>query len=75
MRFLTIHRPLVAAVAGISRTCLAGAAPPRATQWAQLANAMVLGQRHASVKAQGAYKKKSKRGIPKKLGAKRIGGT
>lgn len=74
MRFLTFQRPLVAAVAGISRACLNSTAP-RPMQWAQLANAMVQGHRHASVKAQGAYKKKSKRGIPKKLGAKRIGGT
>ncbi|PHH67766.1 hypothetical protein CDD82_1148 [Ophiocordyceps australis] len=34
----------------------------------------VLQVRYASVKTQGAYKKQPKRGIPKKLGAKRTGG-
>lgn len=68
MRFLLVHRPLVAAVTaavGFSR------AAPIGGQWA---NALVQGRRQASVKSQGAYKKKSKRGIPKKMGAKRIGG-
>lgn len=68
MRFLTMQRPLVA---GFARLCLHSPAPLAAAPWA---NAIVQGHRHASVKAQGAYKKKSKRGIPKKLGAKRIGG-
>lgn len=68
MRFLTMQRPLMA---GIARACLGSPAP---WSMAQLANSLVQGQRYASVKAQGAYKKKSKRGIPKKLGAKRIGG-
>lgn len=69
MRFLLVHRPLVAAVS--AATFGGRAAAPIG---AQLANAIVQGQRHASVKAQGAYRKKSKRGIPKKLGAKRTGG-
>lgn len=71
MRFLLTHRPLMAAVAGIARPAIAPVAP----LGAQLANALVQGRRHASVKTQGAYRKKSKRGIPKKLGAKRTGGT
>ncbi|KAL6876088.1 ribosomal L27 domain-containing protein [Trichoderma longibrachiatum] len=73
MRFLSIQRPLLAAaVAGISRPSVAvsGLIAPIG---AQLANALVDGRRNASVKAQGAYKKKSKRGIPNKLGAKRTG--
>ncbi|KAH8733986.1 ribosomal L27 protein-domain-containing protein [Ilyonectria robusta] len=69
MRFLLTHRPLMAAVAVIARPAIAPVAP----LGAQLANALVQGRRHASVKTQGAYRKKSKRGIPKKLGAKRTG--
>lgn len=37
-------------------------------------NAAVLGCRYASVKSQGAYKLKSKKTIPKKMGAKKAGG-
>lgn len=71
MRFLTMQRPmLAAAVSCIARPTVNNVAPLSA----QLANVLALGRRHASVKAQGAYKKKSKRGIPKKLGAKRTGG-
>lgn len=71
MRFLTMQRPmLTAAVSCIARPTVNNVAPLSA----QLANVLALGRRHASVKAQGAYKKKSKRGIPKKLGAKRTGG-
>jgi hypothetical protein len=73
MRFLTMQRPLLAAAAngiGIGRPTIPGIA----LRSAQLANVLALGRRHASVKAQGAYRKKSKRGIPKKLGAKRTGG-
>jgi protein phosphatase inhibitor 2 len=39
------------------------------------ANATVQGKRYASVKSQGAYKTKPKKTIPKKLGAKKTGGT
>jgi hypothetical protein len=72
MRFLTMHRPLAAAAAGaLVRTTAIRTAPIGA----RLANALpVQGVRYASVKSQGAYKKKSKRGIPKKMGAKRTGG-
>lgn len=68
MRFFTMHRPLLAATAACMAPRMA-VAPAMGAQ--QLA---VQGVRFASVKAQGAYKKKSKRGIPKKLGAKRTGG-
>ncbi|KAJ2957302.1 hypothetical protein NQ176_g11257 [Zarea fungicola] len=68
MRFLSLQRPSLTAAATLSRLAGLSLQP-------QLTNAIVQGQRYASVKAQGAYKKKSKRGIPKKLGAKRIGGT
>jgi large subunit ribosomal protein L27 len=70
MRFLTIRRPVLAAVNGACRAGLNSTAPPTT----QFANLLIEGRRQASVKAQGAYKKKSKRGIPKKLGAKRTGG-
>ena len=73
MRFLTMHRPLAAAAAAgaLARTTTIRTAPIGA----RLANALpVQGVRYASVKSQGAYKKKSKRGIPKKMGAKRTGG-
>ncbi|GFP55605.1 54S ribosomal protein L27, mitochondrial [Trichoderma asperellum] len=72
MRLFTIQRPILAAVAAISRPTIAGSAV--APLGAQLANVLAEGRRNASVKAQGAYKKKSKRGIPNKLGAKRTGG-
>lgn len=68
MRFLTIQRPLLAVASAIPR--VGRIAPLGAT----LANRIVLGQRHASVKSQGAYRKKVKRSIPKKMGAKRTGG-
>lgn len=73
MWFLTMHRPLAAAAAGaLARTTAIRTAAPIG---ARLANAQlpVQGVRYASVKSQGAYKKKSKRGIPKKMGAKRTG--
>ncbi|KAF7559397.1 hypothetical protein G7046_g4755 [Stylonectria norvegica] len=64
-----MRRPIMAALVGIPRATMAPATP-----WgAQLTNAFAEGRRHASVKTQGAYRKKSKRGIPKKLGAKRTG--
>lgn len=70
MRALFIPRP---ALAASSTLCQAGAWSGIA--WPALAASVVVqGRRQASVKAQGAYKKKSKRGIPKKLGAKRTGG-
>lgn len=37
-------------------------------------NAAVEGRRYASVKSQGAYKLRSNKTIPKKLGAKKTGG-
>jgi large subunit ribosomal protein L27 len=70
MRFFLAHRPLVAAVSAV-----AVGGRVAAPIGVQLANSLAQGQRYASVKAQGAYRKKSKRGIPKKLGAKRTGGT
>jgi hypothetical protein len=71
MRFLIMQRPILAAAFGLARASVSPAAAPMGAQWA---NALVQGHRYASVKSQGAYKKKSKRGIPKKLGAKRTGG-
>ncbi|EHK41975.1 mitochondrial 54S ribosomal protein bL27m [Trichoderma atroviride] len=71
MRLFTIQRPILAAVAALSRPTIANSAV--APLGAQLANVLAEGRRNASVKAQGAYRKKSKRGIPNKLGAKRTG--
>lgn len=71
MRFLTAQRPALAVAAGLSRLTIGR---PNVAPGFQLANTIVQGQRNASVKSQGAYKKKSKRGIPKKMGAKRTGG-
>lgn len=73
MRFLSMQRPLVAAAGGLARISATRAAPTGAQLAAR--TCAPVGVRFASVKAQGAYKKKSKRGIPKKLGAKRTGGT
>jgi hypothetical protein len=70
MRFLAIQRPFAAAVSGLTRASVPFAAP----QGGQLTNSLVQGWRFASVKAQGAYKKRNTKGIPKKLGAKRTGG-
>lgn len=75
MSFLAMQRPILAAAtaaACLSRPRLAVAAA--APFGAQLTNVLAQGRRQASVKAQGAYRKKSKRGIPNKLGAKRTGG-
>ncbi|KAH7220633.1 ribosomal L27 protein-domain-containing protein [Fusarium oxysporum] len=69
MRFLTMQRPILAAVTNIARPAFTPVTP----LGVQLANSLVQGHRFASVKSQGAYKKKPKRGIPKKLGAKRTG--
>ncbi|KAM3500134.1 hypothetical protein MY10362_006675 [Beauveria mimosiformis] len=66
LRFLSAQRPSLAATSTLLR--LAGI-----TLQPQLNHAVVQGHRYASVKAQGAYKQKPKRGIPKKLGAKRTG--
>jgi len=72
MRFLTMQRPLVAAAGSFFQSATSRTVPVAAQ--AALGNAaLVQGVRYASVKSQGAYKKKSKRGIPKKLGAKRTG--
>ena len=80
MRFLTMQRPVLAAAASAaslsaSRLGLGLAAAVTVTGAQLMGGVLAQGRRNASVKAQGAYKKKSKRGIPKKLGAKRTGGT
>ncbi|KAJ6440082.1 50S ribosomal protein L27 [Purpureocillium lavendulum] len=78
MRFLTMQRPALAAAASaasvsasVSRLRLGMGGPVTGSQL--MGGVLAEGRRNASVKAQGAYKKKSKRGIPKKLGAKRTG--
>lgn len=69
---------MAAAASGLTARMLAlSFAAPRGAQWrgGAEANALVEGRRGAKVKSQGAYKYKPKRTIPKKLGAKRTGGT
>ncbi|KAM4066367.1 ribosomal l27 protein [Hirsutella rhossiliensis] len=71
MRLLTMQRPMLRAAAASSQAALrAATAQPTGNAQGILGS---VGRRYASVKAQGAYKKKSKRGIPNKLGAKRTG--
>lgn len=70
MRFLALQRPILAAATGLTRVGFNGVTPFAA----QPVNSLVQGLRFASVKAQGAYKKRNTKGIPKKLGAKRTGG-
>ncbi|KAF4120657.1 Ribosomal protein L27 [Geosmithia morbida] len=65
-----MQRPLLASTAACLAPRVGVVAPMIMGAQQRLA---VQGVRFASVKAQGAYKKKSKRGIPKKLGAKRTG--
>ncbi|KAI1435963.1 ribosomal L27 protein-domain-containing protein [Xylaria sp. CBS 124048] len=79
MRATQLRRPLVAAASGVARP------PITPTIWhvqdifAQLrigvgaTNPVVEGRRHATVKAQGAYKIRDTSTIPKKLGAKKTG--
>jgi protein phosphatase inhibitor 2 len=70
MRLVQLQWPLQAAVKAASRptvTTLAG-------QLASLRINGIDGRRYASVKSQGHYKLKSKKTLPKKLGAKRTGG-
>jgi hypothetical protein len=74
MRFLALQRPLLAAATGLTRAGFNGVVAPFAAQPAT-ASSLVQGWRFASVKAQGAYKKRNTKGIPKKLGAKRTGGA
>jgi large subunit ribosomal protein L27 len=72
MRLSQLQQPLRAAASSLLRPTI-----PLAESFSrlQITNALVSGRRHASVKAQGAYKLKPKKTIMKKLGAKRTGGT
>lgn len=77
MSLAQLQRPLAAAASVLSTRLLATGfavsrgAPSRPVD----ANVLVEGRRGAKVKAQGHYKVKPKRTIPKKLGAKKTGGT
>ncbi|KAH7318144.1 ribosomal L27 protein-domain-containing protein [Stachybotrys elegans] len=71
MRFLALQRPILAAATGLARAGFNGVVAPFAAQ--PVNSSLVQGWRFASVKAQGAYKKRNTKGIPKKLGAKRTG--
>lgn len=77
MSLASLHRPFAAAASGLTTRLLATSfAAPLGAQWRGAdANVLVEGRRGAKVKSQGAYKFKPKRTIPKKLGAKRTGGT
>lgn len=83
MRITQLQRPLVAAASNLTRrpTPAAGTTTIRQLQEALGAlrigasNATVEGRRYASVKSQGMYKLRDSSTIPKKLGAKKSGGT
>ncbi|MBE3045670.1 hypothetical protein IMZ48_24610 [Candidatus Bathyarchaeota archaeon] len=76
MSLAQLQRPMAAAASGLSTRLLATSFVPRGAPWrAAGANVLVEGRRGAAVKSQGAYKTKPKRTIPKKLGAKKTGGT
>ncbi|KAI1751571.1 ribosomal L27 protein-domain-containing protein [Xylaria castorea] len=79
MRVTQLSRPLVAAASGITRSTITPTLRHVQDAFAQLrmgvgaTNTVVEGRRHASVKAQGAYKIRDTSTIPKKLGAKKTG--
>ncbi|KAI0513345.1 ribosomal L27 protein-domain-containing protein [Xylaria bambusicola] len=76
MRVTQLRRPLVAATSGITRSATTPTIRHVQDIFAQLrigTGAVVEGRRHASVKAQGAYKIRDSSTIPKKLGAKKTG--
>lgn len=72
MRLMQLRLPIRAAVKRPTAT----PATTSATDCSSLVagNAAVEGQRFASVKAQGAYRVTFKKTLPKKMGAKRVGG-
>ncbi|CAK7225309.1 hypothetical protein SBRCBS47491_005843 [Sporothrix bragantina] len=75
MRLMQLRLPIRAAVRptvtlAATTTAAAPLIPPHSIV---AANAAVEGHRFASVKAQGAYKLKNKKTLPKKMGAKRVG--
>lgn len=78
MRIAQLQRPIVAATSGISRAPSTTIRQLRDV-FGQLRiganNAAVEGRRNAAVKSQGAYKLRDSSTIPKKLGAKKSGGT
>ncbi|KAL2196612.1 ribosomal L27 protein-domain-containing protein [Corynascus similis CBS 632.67] len=84
MHLARLQRPLQRAAASTARPLSAVLRPTTTTsleeRFAHLrlpspntSNAVVEGRRYASVKSQGAYKLKSKKTIPKKMGAKKTG--
>lgn len=81
MRVTQLKRPLVAAASGITKATTTPTLRHVQDVFAQLrigagaANAAVEGRRYAAVKAQGAYRLRDSSTIPKKLGAKKSGGT
>lgn len=82
MQLISLRRPLQAVAAQGCRPQAAGAPTSSLTDRFALlrldaghASTGISGRRWAAVKSQGAYKLKNKKTIPKKLGAKRTGGT
>ncbi|KAI0135848.1 hypothetical protein F4814DRAFT_402702 [Daldinia grandis] len=79
MRIAQLQRPIVAAASGISRAAPGTTIRQLRDVFGQLRiganNAAVEGRRNAAVKSQGAYKLRDSSTIPKKLGAKKSGGT
>jgi large subunit ribosomal protein L27 len=81
MRIAQLQRPMAAVAAVASSTASAsGLSRPSTLRHLQDALAglrieAVEGRRYATVKAQGAYRLRDSSTIPKKLGAKKTGGT
>ncbi|KAI1169928.1 ribosomal L27 protein-domain-containing protein [Nemania sp. FL0916] len=81
MRVTQLTRPLAATASGIIRPTTTPSLRHVQDVFAQLrigagagtTNAVVEGRRHATVKAQGAYRLRDSSTIPKKLGAKKTG--
>lgn len=72
--FGTVLRPTTTTATTTTRTLEERFAQLRIASPAAI-NSTVGGRRYASTKSQGAYKLKSKKTIPKKMGAKKTGGA
>ncbi|CAK7203844.1 hypothetical protein SEUCBS139899_006593 [Sporothrix eucalyptigena] len=73
MRLMQMRLPIRAAVRPTVLTAATTTSPSLPPHSIVAANSAVEGHRYASVKAQGAYKLKNKKTLPKKMGAKRVG--
>ncbi|EEY20340.1 50S ribosomal protein L27 [Verticillium alfalfae VaMs.102] len=73
MRLFQLQLPIRAVTASLLRPTLSLSVDAAPRIHIDATNALVAGRRYASVKAQGQYKLKPRKTIPKKLGAKRTG--